>query len=126
MIRYEKADDVKLRISEIVAMLDLGHVRLDRVACVRSRGSKSRRTLARCHTLSKIIQKALGIPAHYVIEVISERFDSLPEEDKTKILIHEVLHIPKSFGGGFKYHDYVNSRAVNRAYDAYLRNKNHY
>lgn len=114
MIRYENAEDIKEKISGIVANLSMQHIHLDRLACIRSRGSTSRGILARCHALPKIMQHALNTKAHYIIEIISEKFDKLPEEEQTKTLIHELLHIPKSFGGGFIHHNFVNSSRVNR------------
>jgi len=114
MLRYENAEDIRGRISELVSTLNLEHVHLDRVACIRSRGSTSRGIIARCHALPKIMQMALNTKAHYIIEVISEKFDRMPEEEQTKTLIHELLHIPKSFGGGFIHHNMVNSSTVNK------------
>lgn len=53
--------------------------------------------------------------SHYAIEVISERFDDLPAAEQEKVLIHELLHIPKSFGGGFRHHkDWVTKRRVDQ------------
>ena len=100
----------------------MGHLHLDRVLCVRSRGSKARRTLARCHALPRIIQAALGVKSHYVIEVISEQFDKLKEEEQTKTLLHELLHIPKAFGGGFKGHGFVNKRKIDKLYEQLQNN----
>ncbi len=113
---YQKAPDLDERVFDIVQRLEMRHVQLPRVVCIRSRGSKSRRTLARCHVLPKIIQEALGIKAYYIIEAISENFDGLSREDQTRILIHELMHIPKTFGGGFKFHNYVNRREVEKMY----------
>ena len=126
MIKYEDSTDIRERVEDIVKSLNLKHVDLSRVACVRSHGSKSRYILARCHVLSRIFQKTLGIKAHYIIEVVSEKFDKLDFEDQTKILIHEILHIPKTFGGGFKHHNYVNKRTVERVYETYKSTKQKY
>ena len=123
MIKYEHDTQLSQRIQHIVSSLSLHHD-LSRVACIRSRGSTSRRTLARCHTLPRIMQKALGLDAHYAIEVVSENFDRLKEEDQTKTLIHELMHIPKGMKGGFRYHDYVCSRNVDELYKRYKRNLN--
>ena len=115
MIKYHHSDAVKTRISEIAAKLGIKHD-LSRVACVESVGSKSTRTLARCHALPRIMQVALGTKAHYVIEVITENFSPLPKSEQDKTLIHELMHIPKSFGGGFRHHDYVCRRNVEEMY----------
>ena len=103
-IKYFRASDVKKRVNEIAEALELFHVVPQFVYCVRSKGSKSRRTVARIHGLGKIWQEALNLPPSYVIEVISERFDNLSEEEKEKTLIHELLHIPSGFSGGFRPH----------------------
>lgn len=58
------------------------------------------------------MQKTIGCNAHYAIEFISEKFDKLSEQEKTETIIHELMHIPKSFGGGFKYHNQVTDKAV--------------
>ena len=118
MIKYCKADDIESLVREISHKLDIPHD-LSRIACIRSIGSKSRRTLARCHTISKAIQTGLDIKAHYVIEIISENFNRLSHADKIKTLIHELMHIPKAFGGGFKGHRYVNKRSVEKMYENY-------
>ncbi len=116
MIKYEPAPDIHQQMLEIVGKLPFEHVRLDSVSCMRSFGSSSRNTIARCHALNKVMQKALGRKGFYVLEFISERFDRLSEEEKTKTLLHELMHIPKSFGGGFKHHDYVCEKNINAFY----------
>jgi predicted metallopeptidase len=117
-MKYVKDSETEDRVREISERLELPHD-IARVICIRSTGSKSRRTIARCHSVSRAVQTALGIEAHYVIEVVSENYDRLPEEEKTKTLIHELMHIPKAFGGGFKGHHVVNRRAVDSMYKRY-------
>jgi predicted metallopeptidase len=122
MIRYELAQDVSKRIGDIISKVKMTHVDSSRVTCLRSRGSRSRRVIARCHGLSKIMQLALNQGPHYVIEVISERFDKLSREDQTRVLIHELMHIPYSFGGGFRAHKpYVTRQKVEKVYQEFLR-----
>jgi len=104
VIRYCPAADVKSILEEIAGKLGFSHVPVDQVLCLRSRGSKSTRTIARIHGLSRVWQRALGVKAHYVVEVISERYDGLTQEQKEKVIIHELLHVPKSFRGGFRHH----------------------
>jgi len=116
---YERAPDVSELLSRIVDKLGFSHIPKSRVYCYRSYGSKARNTIARVHSLPRIWQQALSEPAYYVIEVVSEQYDSLPFEEKEKTLIHELLHIPKSFGGGFRHHkNWVTRRHVEELYEA--------
>jgi len=112
-IKYGEALDVKRLADEIAQTLDFFHIVPQFVFCVRSTGSESKRTIARIHGLGKIWQEVLSLPSAYVIEVISERYDKLSETEKEKTIIHELLHIPKGFSGGFRPHrGYVDRRTV--------------
>ncbi len=119
MIAYLDAPDISERIKNIIFKLQLDHVKVDRIACFRSKGSGAKNTIARCHALPKIMQKALNCQPFYIIEVISEEFDKMPYEEQTKTLIHEILHVPVAFGGGFKHHDYVNEAMVDKFFKQY-------
>jgi len=119
MINYAEDHVIKRKVSEIADKLAMKHIDISRVRCFRSFGSSSRGTIARCYALSKIWQKALSTNAHYIIEVLSEKFDRLQESEQEKVLIHELLHIPKSFGGGFRHHDYVCKRNVEQLYTTF-------
>ena len=121
-MKYEYAPDIQ-RIAEEISRILFPHVRMSRVMCFRSYGTSSRGTIARCHALGKLMQKAMGVPAFYALEFLSERFDKLDEEEQIKTILHELMHIPKSFGGGFKHHDFVTERNVNKYYKEYQRQK---
>ena len=124
MIRYELAEDVCAEMKDILQKLQMAHVHGPRVNCVRSKGSKSKRVIARCHGLSRIMQLALNEKPHYVIEVVSERFDKLSKEEQTKVLIHELMHISHSFGGGFRTHKpHVTQKKVERMYKKFVNAK---
>ena len=118
-IRYEIANDIQARFADIVRTLDLRHIDLDKVVCLRSFGSSARRVIARCHGMSKVLQIALGIKAFYVLEFISERFDGLSGSDQEETIIHELMHIPKNFGGGFRFHDHVTAKNVKLMLEQY-------
>jgi predicted metallopeptidase len=122
-IRYEIAPDIQARFVDIVRTLDLGHVDLERVVCLRSHGSSARRVVARCHGMSKVLQVALKIKALYALEFIAERFDKLGDEAKEEVIIHELLHIPRNFGGGFRHHDFVTLATIKRMRERYRRAK---
>ncbi len=119
-MKYEFAPDLQSKAEEISKIM-FPHIKLERIKCFRSRGSSSRGTIARCHALGKILQKTIGVEAHYALEFLSERFDKLDGEEKIKIIMHELMHIPKTFGGGFKHHDFVCERNVNLYYKEYKR-----
>jgi len=122
-MKYEFAEDLQQQAEEISKML-FPHVDLNNMKCYRSYGTSSRGTIARCHALNKIMQKAIGIKAVYILEFLTERFEKLSEEDKLKVIIHELMHIPKTFGGGFVHHDVVTERNVNHCYAEYKKIKN--
>ena len=121
-MKYEYAPDIQLKAEEISKML-FPHIDMTRMKCFRSYGSSSRGTIARCHALGKLMQEAIGIRAVYALEFISERFDKLGKEEQIKIIIHELMHIPKTFGGGFKHHDWVCEKNVNLHYKTYKAKK---
>jgi len=116
-MRYCFSDSWTAKAREIAKSLGLGFLDLERVTVVESVGSKSRRVIARIHTMGKVMQLGMNQKPFYVIELITEHFNRQNEEEKTKTIIHELLHIPHSFGGGFRHHKgYVNSRTVEEAF----------
>ncbi len=121
-MRYD-FDEKLQKIAEDISGSLFPHVDMDRVKCFKSYGTSSKRTIARCHALGKLMQKAIGIKAVYVLEFLAEKFDKLSEEDKIKTIIHELMHIPFCFGGGFKHHDHVTERNVHLMYKTYLNKK---
>jgi predicted metallopeptidase len=121
-MHYEAAYEIQEIAKDVIAKLNMSHIDCNNVVFLRSHGSKSRRTLARIHGLPKIMQKAMNIKALYVVEIISENFDKLENEDKVKTVIHELMHIPKCFGGGFRNHgNFVTRKNVENAYKEYMR-----
>jgi len=123
-IQYEDAHDIEVMVDEIVKAVGFHHVVQERVICVRSRGSKSKRIIARIHGLPKIWQESLKIQPHYIIEVISENYDRLNIEEREKTLIHELLHIPKGFRGGFRYHKgWINKRKIESLHTSLLEKR---
>ena len=117
-MKYFPAPEIKKQVDAIASDLDFFHIVPQFVFCVRSKGSKAKRIIARIHGLSKIWQEVLNIPTAYTIEVISENYDRMSKEDKEKTLIHELLHIPGGFSGGFRPHKgYVERRTVELLYN---------
>lgn len=117
-MKYEIAFDLQKRMCEMVRRLNFLHIDCNRVVCVRSFGTKTKRTIARCHALPKVMQMAMEVKAFYVLEFL-ERFDKLSAEEKDMTIIHELMHIPKTFGGGFRHHDYVCGKNIKKLYDMF-------
>jgi len=118
-LKYNYSPEWTRKAREIAVLLEMSHIPAERISVIESRGSKTRRTIARIHGLPKVMK--LGMQqdkAFYTIELITELFSKQPEQEKIKTLIHELLHIPENFGGGFRHHKpYVNHTTVNRAYE---------
>lgn len=118
--------DISSKIERIVLGLEFAHIKAGNVVCFRSFGSKSR-AVARIWSLPRIWQMALNKKPYYCLEVIAEKFDKLSNEDKEKVLIHELLHIPKNFSGSLLSHNH-NGRRIDRKvvevyYQHYLKNR---
>lgn len=95
--------DLSRRVKFLIKNLPLAHISADRIYCFSSTGSASR-AIARIWSLPLIWQQALSIAPGYCLEVISEKFNRLSPPDQEKVLIHELLHIPKSFSGNLVPH----------------------
>ena len=121
-MEWEFAPDIKQRIDRILATEIFGHVSASGITAIRGFGSTSR-AIARIWSLPKPWQLALNIKPQYIIEVIAERFDKMSEVDKDKTLIHELMHIPKTFSGALVPHrnNYrrIDRRTVDKMYDQY-------
>jgi len=102
-MKTEPAPDINEIISDIVEKLEMNHIDVSRIVCMRSYKT-STNALARIWSLPKIWQKALDVEAHYIIEAVSENFDDLSEEDKKRTILHELMHIPKTFSGAVLSH----------------------
>ena len=99
------------------------YIDVERVRVVVCRNCRSR-ALARIHYLPTVWRLVLGLKPMYVIEVIEGNFNSLTYEEKVRVVIHELLHIPKGFSGGLRPHGrYVSSYVVERLLKEYFRRK---
>ncbi|PIN89838.1 metallopeptidase [Candidatus Pacearchaeota archaeon CG10_big_fil_rev_8_21_14_0_10_32_14] len=121
-MKYIESPDIQKKMEDFSRVL-FPHVKVDRVKCFRSYGSSTRDVYARCHALGKLMQLAVGVKAHYALEFLCPRFDKLNEEEQDKTIIHELMHIPKTFGGGFRHHDFVCEKNINLFYKTYQSHK---
>jgi predicted metallopeptidase len=102
-MKVEFAVDVKDRIKRLIPQLGFSYIKESQIFCMRSFGSSSR-ARARIWSFPSIWQKALQEKPYYIIEVLAEKYDRLPETEKLKVLIHELMHIPKNFSGALLPH----------------------
>lgn len=123
---WEKARDIQKQISIIIHKLNLTHIKPAQIVCFRSFNSTSR-ARARIWSLPQVWQLALDVTPHYVIEVLSEKYDNLPDNEKLRTLIHELMHIPKTFSGSLVPHrgrfHRIDNRTVETLFKIYLKCK---
>jgi predicted metallopeptidase len=114
MVEYVRDEETEKKVKEIVTNLNLTYIDVRRLAVVKSKGSKSK-AIARVWSIPKAILVGFGVEPLYVIELVQERYDKLSEDNKLRTLLHEILHIPRSFKGGLRSHGkFVNDREVER------------
>ena len=101
-VLWEKADDIGTRVERLIRLSELPFD-IKNITTLRSYSSKAR-AYARIWGLTKVWQLSLGVPAHYIIEVLSEKFDDLTESKKDEVLLHELAHIPNNFSGSLIPH----------------------
>ena len=101
-VLWEKASDVE---KDLKRLIDLSKLPYDikNITSLRSYNSHAR-AYARIWGLSRVWQMSLNVPPHYIIEILSEKFDSLSKERKDKVLLHELAHIPSNFSGSLLPH----------------------
>lgn len=117
--------DLTERVRLMIVDLEFNHIPKHRIFSFRTHGSKAR-AYARTWAFPKIFQTVLDIEPAYVIEVISKYYDKLPHEEQSKVIIHELMHIPKNFSGSLLPHRNGHrgyQREVDRFYNL-LKEKN--
>ncbi len=121
----EPAKDVEEKVTDIISVLSYGHINEFRIICMRSKNCTAN-AYARIWNLPDIWQKALNVGTFYIIEVLSEHYDKLGEEEKEQVLIHELLHIPKTFSGALRPHGgkiKINKATVKKLHRIYREKK---
>lgn len=116
-MKYARAPDIKEKIDLLIKKLNLIHIKPKNIHCIRSFDAKTR-AYARIWGMAKLFSEVVGIEPNYIIEVNAKRFDKLNEHEQIKTLIHELLHIPKTFSGALlshrgRYHK-INDREVEK------------
>lgn len=115
-MQLQPAPDIQNRVTFLVRQLQLDYIYPANIFCFRSTGS-SANARARIWSLPKIWQMGLSIAPHYCIEVISEKFDNQSLDDQERVLIHELMHIPKNFSGALSPHRTRSRRTFRHYHD---------
>jgi len=102
-MNYKKAPEIKKTIVQLINRLKMKHIKKNNIHCIRSFDAKTR-AVARIWGMAKIFHEVVGIEPNYIIEVNAKRFDKMSDRDKIKTLIHELMHIPKTFSGALLSH----------------------
>lgn len=116
-MKYEKATEIKVKVDELIKRLNMDYIYAKNIHCIRSFDAKTR-AYARIWGMAPLFSEVVGIEPNYIIEVISRRFDKLSPREQIKTLIHELMHIPKTFSGALlphrgRYH-HINDREVEK------------
>lgn len=102
-IVWQEDKKLKRQLKKTIKEAGITWVKTSRIFTYRSENAKTR-AYARIWGLSRIWQKALKEDPAYILEVISEKYDKLSDHEKSKVLLHEVAHIPKNFSGALVPH----------------------
>ncbi|MBU1127167.1 MAG: putative metallopeptidase [Patescibacteria group bacterium] len=113
-MKWNQDSILQKRVNQLIEKLEFGYINSKRVVVFKSAGSKAR-AYARIWGFPRIWQQALDLKPHYCLEVISEKFDRLTFDDQNRVLIHELLHIPKNFSGALLSHKGVKRRIDSKA-----------
>ena len=116
----ESAPDVKKLARIIVRKLPFPYINFNRLVFMRSRNATSR-ARARIWSFPRIWQMALRLPPYYVIEVLAHHFDHLSDDDKARVIIHELMHIPRNFSGALVPHKGIHKRIDRRTVESLFR-----
>lgn len=123
---WQFAPDIKSRLNRLLSSGLFPHISSAKLTVLRGHGSTGR-AIARIWSLPRPWQLTLKITPQYIIEVIAERFDRLASVDQDRTLIHELMHIPKTFSGALVSHRgrgrRINNHSVELLYQQYLANK---
>lgn len=125
-MNYKIAPEIKRTVRLLVKNLNFSHIKVNNIHCIRSFDAKTR-AYARIWGMARLFKEVAGLEPHYIIEVNARYFDKLDEREKIKTLIHELMHIPKTFSGALlphrgRYHR-INDKEVEKILRSNLFNR---
>jgi len=120
-MKYLPAPEIKIQIDSLISQLGFNsYMRPQNIHCIRSLDANTR-AIARIWGMSRLFKEVAGIEPHYIIEVNAKRFDKMSEREKMKTLIHELMHIPKTFSGALLSHRGPHHRINDREVEKILK-----
>ena len=119
-MKYALAPEIKAQIDILIEKLEFTYMKPKNIHCIRSFDAKTR-AIARIWGMSRLFKEVAGLEPNYIIEVNAKRFDKLPPREKIKTLIHELMHIPKTFSGALLSHHGPYHRINDREVEKILR-----
>ncbi|MDD5054569.1 MAG: putative metallopeptidase [Candidatus Nanoarchaeia archaeon] len=120
-LKFQRAMKEEEIVKDIVDKLGWNYLNTEQIRCVYSKNTSSSRILGRIWSTPKIFSEVFETKPLYVIELIEKRYIKLSEKDKIKVLIHELLHIPKTFSGALSPHKGMAKTLNCQTVDALLR-----
>lgn len=119
-MKYEIAPEIKEQIDYLIKHLEFDYIKAENIHCIRSFDAQTR-AYARIWGMAKLFKEVAGIEPHYIIEVNAKKFDKLSDREKMKTLIHELMHIPKTFSGALLSHKGPHHRINDREVEKILK-----
>ncbi len=119
-MKYALAPEIKTQIDILIEKLEFKYMKPKNIHCIRSFDAKTR-AIARIWGMSRLFKEVAGLEPTYIIEVNAKRFDKLPAREKIKTLIHELMHIPKTFSGALLSHHGPHHRINDREVEKILQ-----
>jgi predicted metallopeptidase len=102
-LRYYRFDQIRPLLAEVVRILGLDYVKPERVFAVISVGSRTSAYARIWGTPRPLIEVGACKPT-YVIELVAENIVKLDCKNIINVIVHELLHIPRTFSGGLRGH----------------------
>jgi len=110
-LKFKRAIEEEELLKDIIEKLGWNYINSEQIRCVFSENSSSR-AVGRIWSTPRIFGFAFGSKPCYVVELIKNKYEKLSNKDKVKVLIHELMHIPKTFSGALSPHNKMGKTLV--------------
>ncbi|MDD4353321.1 MAG: putative metallopeptidase [Candidatus Nanoarchaeia archaeon] len=120
-LKFQRAIVEEAIMKDIVEKLGWNYLNTDQIRCVFSKNTSTSRVIGRIWSTPRIFSEVFETKPMYVIELIDKRYSNLSDKDKVKVIIHELLHIPKTFSGALSPHKNMAKTLNCKTVDALLK-----